>query len=563
MTLRLSADERCLFCTSSARKYQLGDRLDEVDPEELEILWSTCLECGFSVPTSGHEPRAVYGDLERVERSLEQVDPLLILPAEAVVYFHPAGPQQLVNACREAGFDEVHLELLGDELVAREYLRLWREMEASETVLRSTSPIVVEYVRHRHPDLLTHLAPIVTPAVALARYLRASGHDGLIVSTGLDGPPATDAGEDGLSTLTLSGLELLLERRGIVVRDQPDEFIDEPPVRSRHLSVAGGLPLEILETERLASRRFRKVRNLKRLASIEETLRQQGPGLGFVDVLPFDGALDHPALGPHHALFLRRKIAEEAELPRSEEPLLDPAVEVDLSVDHTAQSPELEEVALDDVVGTLDKLGIPAHEVLTRGDDALAMCPFYMGRRYEKAIQDSRHDALTGLYTFGAFEERLEEEVARANREGTGLGLVLLDLDDFKSVNDRFGHNVGNEVLRAVATAVRESVRKTDVTARFGGDEVVVILVNPEPEGTTLVGDKIREAVAELEIEADGVRVPISASVGLAYHSGDGANPLASAELFAEADTSLYIAKAQGGDRVHPMITDELIHDES
>lgn len=562
MSLRITTDERCLFCTTSARSYQVGDGVESTSEGDLQILWSTCLECGFTVPTSNHDLRQVVGDLEVVQERLDSGDVALILPLEAVVYFHPASPEQLVNGCRELGFTEIEFELLGDELVAGAYQELWDDLDEETTWIRSTSPILVEYVRHRHPELLKHLAPIVTPAVALGRYLRSQDGTNNIVYTGLDLPGYHHHGLEEMMHLTLEGLERLLEDRDIEPQEMPESYEGEGPRRRRHLSVPGGMPHRLLESESLNSRQFRKIRNLRKLASISEMLEHRQGGLGFLDVLPFDGALDHPALGPHDELLIRRRIAEEAEGERSDEPVVDPDVDVDVSIAHQEIVADIPAVELNDVVGTFNKLGIPAHEVLTQGGDKLAMCPFYMGRRYEKAVQDARHDAVTNLYTYGAFEERFEEEVARANREGTGIALLLVDIDDFKSLNEKFGHAAGNRVLRSVGQMLENSVRQTDIIARYGGDEIVLILINPTPGGATMVAEKVRTRVEGLEIKASGEEIPTTVSVGIGFHSGQTRGALSSDDLFAEAEASLHIAKGRGGNQIHPHMTEELTQNE-
>lgn len=131
--------------------------------------------------------------------------------------------------------------------------------------------------------------------------------------------------------------------------------------------------------------------------------------------------------------------------------------------------------------------------------------------------------------------------------------MLFLDLDGFKEANDRHGHQAGNDVLQAVAMAIRDSIRSTDVAARFGGDEFVVLLVNAEPEGVERVAEEIRDRIQRIAIPVlDGV-VGVTVSVGIAYHVGARETVLAGDDLLAEADAAVYIAKAQGGNRVHPV----------
>ena len=115
----------------------------------------------------------VNGEIGRALAIAAKGDGVLILSPESVAHFYPATPEQLINACYEAGFRTVTRGVIGDELVAAEYLKLWEE-EPWGTLIRSTDPVVVETVRAQYPELLPYLAPVTLPAVAEARYLRGA-----------------------------------------------------------------------------------------------------------------------------------------------------------------------------------------------------------------------------------------------------------------------------------------------------------------------------------------------------------------------------------------------------
>jgi diguanylate cyclase (GGDEF)-like protein len=174
----------------------------------------------------------------------------------------------------------------------------------------------------------------------------------------------------------------------------------------------------------------------------------------------------------------------------------------------------------------------------------------------ETIEQQATIDGLTGLFNHRCFWERLRDEVARARRLGQPLSLLMLDLDDFKRVNDRFGHPVGDELLRAVGEALRTQVRQgVDCAARYGGEEFAVILSTTEsglpdgaPDGAVTTAERIRAAVAGLRAPgADPGWCGISVSIGLATM------PLhaeSAEDLVSCADQALYRAKAQGKDAV-------------
>jgi diguanylate cyclase (GGDEF)-like protein len=151
-------------------------------------------------------------------------------------------------------------------------------------------------------------------------------------------------------------------------------------------------------------------------------------------------------------------------------------------------------------------------------------------------------DPLTGLYRAEFFSEALEVELRRVHRYGGEVALVVLDLDDFKQVNDRHGHAAGNEVLRQVGGVVRSAARDSDVAARFGGEELV-LLVRGDERSATSAAARVVAGLRELRF-AGGLRVTCSAGVAVLAEGGD------SASLFAAADEALYEAKRRGKDRV-------------
>ena len=157
-------------------------------------------------------------------------------------------------------------------------------------------------------------------------------------------------------------------------------------------------------------------------------------------------------------------------------------------------------------------------------------------------------DGLTGLANRRQADEALASEIARTERLGGPVGLILADVDDFKAVNDRFGHPTGDVVLRDLAETLRENVREIDTAARWGGEEFAVILPGTDLEGTAQVAERIRAALAEREIlSVDGVALRVTASFGVA--SSDATTTVQ--QLVEAADEALYRAKRAGKDRVY------------
>ena len=156
-------------------------------------------------------------------------------------------------------------------------------------------------------------------------------------------------------------------------------------------------------------------------------------------------------------------------------------------------------------------------------------------------------DSLTGLANRRLCEAALEKEIGRADRFGEPLALIIGDIDDFKNVNDRYGHGTGDFVLKEFARALKDSVREIDLAGRWGGEEFVVGLPGTDLAGGVRLAERVRAALAKRTIEAqNGVRVRVTASFGVAEFDGRGGL----AELLATADVALYRAKHAGKDRV-------------
>ena len=156
-------------------------------------------------------------------------------------------------------------------------------------------------------------------------------------------------------------------------------------------------------------------------------------------------------------------------------------------------------------------------------------------------------DELTGLANRRRFMEFVQLELKRAERFQSPLGLLLVDLDDFKLVNDRFGHGTGDEVLRALSDVFRESLRDVDLAARLGGEEFAVLLPETDYSGAAGVAERLRASLASLELQdPDGQGFGVTASFGVAVY------PEAQSvdELLRTADAALYRAKAEGKNRV-------------
>lgn len=161
-------------------------------------------------------------------------------------------------------------------------------------------------------------------------------------------------------------------------------------------------------------------------------------------------------------------------------------------------------------------------------------------RKSEFISETTTKDELTALYVREVFDVTLNKTIKEHERNSEPLSLMLLDLDDFKAINDEHGHQRGDEVLRAVGKSINECVREMDLAARYGGEELAIILPNLNAREAHAVGERLRKTIAALEF--DQFRVTVSIGV-CEYHRRDCATPEA---MIALADEALYEAKAAG-----------------
>lgn len=165
--------------------------------------------------------------------------------------------------------------------------------------------------------------------------------------------------------------------------------------------------------------------------------------------------------------------------------------------------------------------------------------------RYQEAINMAERDPLTGLFNYRGIHRRLAGEMLRARQNGTELSLIMADLDNFKFLNDTYGHGAGDHVLRQVADSIRAVLRHADLAARIGGDELLLVLPGTGTEGAQRLAERLLEAVAARPyFSPPGDMVPVRMSLGTATYPSDG---LSVEELLHAADRNMYASKQRGG----------------
>ena len=166
---------------------------------------------------------------------------------------------------------------------------------------------------------------------------------------------------------------------------------------------------------------------------------------------------------------------------------------------------------------------------------------------FQQTAESSIKDELTGLFNFRYFREALEKELKRAQRHGHEISLAMLDIDDFKAFNDRYGHLAGNEALKRTAQVIIDTLRVIDIPCRYGGEEFAVILPMTPKDGAFTVMDRVRTNLFKTAFRMNGKKEHITLSGGVAVYPSDGGSV---DDLIAKADQALYRAKSTGKNNV-------------
>ncbi len=552
---------RCVACLACVRVCPTDAIALPPEARTVEIVDENCIGCGECIPACPHDAISATGAVDRALAIAEAGTGALILATEAVAHFHPITPEQLVNACYEAGFRLVSRAIIGDELVAQAYLRLWEDPDWG-TLIRSTDPVVVAAISAHHPELVPYLAPVTNSCVAEARFLRHVHGDGLpVVYAGMGAPGHV---EELDAMLSFTDLEQLFALREVRPETLPRTFSRLPSETRRHMSVAGGLPLEMVVSGSSRGRRLLTVRGLETLPALARAVGHDRIDLGFVDLLSHPGALGHPAAGPKQELYWRRMLVQQYEPPRSRAPVVPDDSEVSVSAAfvfgaHRNQPDAAAVRSILDAIGTgpngrpwdCRACGYPTchrfAQAAAMGRAGLRQCVPWLAKRAEDASRDASTDALTGLASYRSLQQRLAHEMERSKRSGDSFAVLFLDLDRLKELNDRYGHEHGNTVLRMVSDEIRRTIRATDLAARYGGDEFVALLTRTDRAGALRVADAVRERVEQAGRRLGYLSGQISVSIGVAEFDpnapGEGA-------LLEQADRALYLAKSAGRNNI-------------
>jgi diguanylate cyclase (GGDEF)-like protein len=208
-------------------------------------------------------------------------------------------------------------------------------------------------------------------------------------------------------------------------------------------------------------------------------------------------------------------------------------------------------VAVDDALGriTLTRSTRFRDDELLELEDLLVtlVYPLRNAIMYRRALQSALKDPLTGCYNRSAMDTALEREFSLAHREKTPLSLLVLDIDNFKAINDSYGHAVGDAVIKSLAECIASCARKTDILSRFGGEEFSLLLHATDREGAVLLAGRICDAVRATHCRVKGIDVRYTVSIGVATLGDERDEKV----FLDKADMAMYEAKRNGRDRVY------------
>lgn len=570
--------DRCFECWGCVR--HCPARALRVVDGHTEVIAERCVKCGACVASCSARAHTVRDDRGRVHELLGPVPTVVaLLATEHVAALHPLSLGEVEARLQSLGFAAVETTVLGEELVAAAYEQVQpRGAAGSWPRLRSTCPVCVDWVRKFYPELTGALIPIVPPYIAQARLIRSIyGEDVGIVYVSpcwarKDEVHLPEFAGDVDVAIGFDELRAMLDgapqrEGGAPLRQRPQAV--------KQLSATDGFPRRMLEESGCMDQGVVTVRGLRDLDALLTAIVRGETCPSLVDMLNCEGCIDGPCVNRDLSVFAKRNI-DIAERERQPAPAVDsrtllsavPSVPLKRSFKPSpvqGREPTDEEIDLVLKAGEFetrdDVINCGACGYDTCVEHAAAICLGHstwdvclplakkrLERERERLAKQAVTDDLTGLHNRRAFDERLAEEVARAARYGTPLSLAMLDLDGFKQINDRYGHSVGDALLRALGVLLSTELRATDIPVRYGGDEFAIILPQTGKTDAWAVAEKVRSAIGSLSIDAaDGAAIGTTASVGVASF---GETLPDARSLLEAADGALYRAKRAGRDRV-------------
>lgn len=579
--ISIDADS-CQRCWRCARRCPVHAIKLEADGS-VSIIQEKCVGCGLCVLQCPHDAVLVRDDGAAVDALLAGSRPVVaLLAAEYAAALHPRNSAEVEAALEGAGFHAVESTLLGEEAVALAYEDRHAERNG-HPVIRSTCPVINDFVCKYHPGLASALAPVEPPYVAQARLIRqVYPEDVAIVYVS----PCYARKDEALVPEFDGSVDAAIDFRELVAAleslgkasDASDlESGTRRPEPLKELSLTDGFPRSTLTSRDMTAGDVKVVRGLRELDELLTAIEAGMIAPFIIDALNCEGCLDGPAVHPGLSLFAKREIETMERRSRSRStvtsrdvlrnlPALDLRRAFVPAPVHLRQpeAAQVQEILAAVGLGGADALDCGAcgfdscHEFATavfRGEVDWPACPPVQQRRLADEVEgleeSATTDALTGLGNRHVLTQRMSEEFARYARYGGQASLLMLDIDHFKGINDRYGHVVGDAVLEFVAATIRGTLRGTDVPIRYGGDEFAIILPQTGKTEAFAVAEKLRLALMNSQVPGASVDsdadVRVHVSVGVAASGDRIGSPM---ELMQAADKALYQAKENGRNQV-------------
>lgn len=546
------------------------------------IIAERCVDCGICVTTCGHGGYGVRDDVPRVRELLaSERRVVVVLATEYIAAMHPMTPGEVETALEELGFSGVETTVLGEELVAAAYEQVQERSDSGVPRLRSTCPVAVQWVTRFYPQLTDALVPIVPPYIAQARLVKAIHKRNVAVvyvspcwarKSEIEKPEFSDAVD---VVIGFDELKRLIAEQSVHLANATPRPRVTRPQAVKQLSLTDGFPRRAVKQAAFPSNELATARGLGEIDRLLAGIVRGETAPHLVDLLSCEGCIDGPAVNAELSVYAKRNLVT-AEREQQAPPPVDsrsflsalPPIELRRSF---APAPALQRVPTAEEIDSVLAAGEfhSREETIDCGacgfhtcvEHAAAICLGHsswelcfplqrkiMARERQELTRTALLDPLTGLGNRRLFDQRMGEEVARTSRHSAPLALIMIDLDRFKDINDHHGHVTGDEVLSAVGVLLHDTLRMSDIAARYGGDEFSVILPGTTKTEAWVVAEKIRAGLAELTVTApDGSPLKVRASLGVASFGAGHETPT---HLLEAADAALYRAKHSGRDRV-------------
>ena len=549
-----------------------------------EVIQEKCVACGLCVNECGQRGHVVRDDTEAVRELLRSRRPVVaLLATEFIAALHPMTASQIERSLETLGFYAVETTLLGEEIVAEAYERA-HAREGCLLTIRSTCPVAVSFVRKYYPALVPALAPVLPPYVAQAHLVKATYPDDTAVVYVSPCYARKDEAYDpqfgGAVDAAIDFLELKRLIEESAERPARGPAAAAPPRRPgllKEISLTDGFPRETLVSRDMTDTSVHVVRGITEIDRLLRAMTAGEAGPSIIDMLNCESCIDGPAVNPGLSLYAKRTIESTARRAPGTTHVSTRAMLGVLPKVETVRSftpdpvivgrPTAAEVEAVLAAGGFTRETVPdcgacgwptceEHAVaILGGDSSWEMCFPLQRSILREAISEIAEtetiDPVTGLWNRRMLAERLDLEIARHQRYGAPLSLILLDVDDLGYINREHGTVAGDAVLAAIGERLSAAIRSTDLVARFTGDEFAVVLPGIGKTAAFAVSEKLRAAVREtpVTVGADGytqhVTVTLTAGVSSARTAAE--DPF---ELLEAADAALHEAMAAGKDQV-------------